>query len=879
MASVKEHLILNNPKGQKNHFDASRGYTPPEVEEKPASAYRPQKDKFNKSLSIVTTARIKRKEARTLDLPLHLEYIEIHFFTIFNDNDVHKTRTRFKDEYGLIPVNYLNFNQSVIFLISDEYKFLKFIKLLNDFIISPDTKHPLHEPYALATIMYDFEFLDSKKIVNSIGTDILATLVNKTPESTKQFEIILESLKNFLDNVDDGIIEYVTDEESTIQIKNINRKTLSTLVNNFDILAGVQCLRVPGIKPNEFNVPELAWKFKAVASPNAVIVGVLDNGVKPIEPIAGIMVESTIDITNITSPNPFKVEHDHGTVVACLVAMGMDYFDTAKNEITADARIFPIKILNFSKGYFNIYDIQASIIEGYKKGVRIFNLSVCGPSKNYNSAISEYAFILDRLSYQLDILIFIATGNLDIADVVAMKNNPIQFHKYPNHFYNPNKFSDEHMCDGTNLCIPAESYNNITVGALAENLRAGTKVDMSLDKELPAYYTRKHYLDYSKTINGTDFSDSQKNYNINKPDILMPGGDLLNDQSAMQVPGLGINGDDFYTFQAGTSLATPLATNLAAKILNVYPSLGLQSLKALLINSSEMKYSDIFLKDLITEIRNEEARKRFKKRYALLDEKQTKKINSLTSTSILYRHLVGAGTPSLDNLLYSNEKSLTALIEDSIPIDTYKVINLNIPKYLATYSKASPILKIKATICFKFPPVAGNALNYNPLHISFNIANSVEKNNPSKTADILSNRDHSFFNKFYTPEMKPDKKANARAKALGVKTALKPWSEDFYPRTNKPFSNSQNFEIDINKAEIIKVKYQIAIAIRCTIKTDIDKDILDILRNRSHAFSIALTISEKENNELADYSLYDELLEINDFLSIEDLFAEDDLEL
>ena len=119
----------------------------------------------------------------------------------------------------------------------------------------------------------------------------------------------------------------------------------------------------------------------------------------------------------------------------------------------------------------------------------------------------------------------------------------------------------------------------------------------------------------------------------------------------------------------------------------------------------------------------------------------------------------------------------------------------------------------------------------------------------------------------------------ARARALGVKSKLKPWSEDFYPRTNKPFSNSQNLEIDINKAEIIKVKYQISIAIRCTIKTDIDKDILDVLSNVTHPFSIALTISEKENNEFKEYRLYDELLEINDFISIEELAAEDDLEL
>lgn len=48
--------------------------------------------------------------------------------------------------------------------------------------------------------------------------------------------------------------------------------------------------------------------------------------------------------------------------------------------------------------------------------------------------------------------------------------------------------------------------NNITVGALADNLRDGNDyTDLSLGKEYPAYYSRKYYVDYNQQINNTGF--------------------------------------------------------------------------------------------------------------------------------------------------------------------------------------------------------------------------------------------------------------------------------------------------------------------------------------------------------------------------------------
>lgn len=67
--------------------------------------------------------------------------------------------------------------------------------------------------------------------------------------------------------------------------------------------------------------------------------------------------------------------------------------------------------------------------------------------KNYNSDISDYAYVLDELAYRYDILIFISTGNLPQEDIEAMQmekdetteDNIRDFLNYPNHFYNPKK--------------------------------------------------------------------------------------------------------------------------------------------------------------------------------------------------------------------------------------------------------------------------------------------------------------------------------------------------------------------------------------------------------------------------------------------------------
>jgi hypothetical protein len=864
MPDNRSHLFLLNPSGEKRNFNAGRGYVPKAINQKPAGAYTSQKVILGDSLSRLFRRRAQRREKRTLDLPFHLELIQIDFLVVFNNNDSFQNKSKFKNNFGLIPIVYSNFNQTVIFAIADEQKFQNFVSILNSFINSLSTQHPSGTEYAVITIIKDFEFLDTDKVIEEIeGSDFLLSIVNDAEEIRLGFVSIFESLLQYLEELkkSQNISDYQSDGVTTIQIKTASIQLIQSIAENFDIVYRIQSIRVPSIRPNIYNQPDLTWNLEIHPPTNSQVkIGILDNGVKDIAPLKNIIIDYGFDITS-SSPAAMSANSPHGTIVASLAALGLEYFDTSKHLFTSDAWIVPIKILNFNTGSFNPYDIEDVIKKAFRKGVKIFNLSVCGPGKNYNSTISEYAFLLDRLTFKYDILIFIATGNLDFLDIENMSQEILQngFHDYPNHFYNPSLISNSHNCECSNICIPAESMNNITVGALADNCNQDSVSDLTPFKELPAYYTRKHFIDYSRKVNGTFFSDSQTNSNINKPDIVMPGGDVLNNSSGMHVLGFGLNGNDFFSKESGTSLATPLATNLAAKIANFYPALNMQSVKALILNSSTQLLSDTFLNDLIEKIRNEEAQKVYGCDFDSLQRAEKISITTNINCRDLYRKLVGHGKPEVDKALYSNSKTVTVLVQDSIFVDSYKAININIPDYLLKYTRPSYILSLKATLCYRFYPVFNNHLGYNPLHISFNFIKSVEKNNPSRVAEIISNRDDIFFNQFYEAGFNDKEKLKARRKALGIKSEIQSWSEDFYPRSNKPFSNSQAVELKISVEELKKIDQQISLIVRCTCKTDYNKDLVDWLKATPHEFSVALNISEKDNNELIDFDLYDEL--------------------
>lgn len=574
------------------------------------------------------------------------------------------------------------------------------------------------------------------------------------------------------------------------------KEQIDIIVDNFDIVQSVQSTRSGKIRPGRLGNVIRSFGIEIIPNKNAPLVGIIDTGVQNIEPLKPVLAEFNYDLTATAATWD---SHGHGTMVAGLVALGVEYFTDIKDKYQGKAFIVPIKVLTDSEGHFSHSELVNTIESAYKKGVRLFNLSVNHLPKRYNSAFSNYAYLLDLLSYRNDLLIFISCGNLDYDHVEELYNNAHNSHTYPNYFYCLETDSPFHRCETTNICAPSESLNNITVGALAENYTQEYTSGITPAKEYPASYTRKFHYDYNQQINGTDFSRNQRNKNLIKPDMIFSGGDLLDENAGIEV--FSITAGQFYTRNAGSSFSTPLVASLAAEILTAYPKLKTQTVKALLINSSDSACGN-----------NPPA---------------------FTENGLL-RKLIGNGTPDRETVLYSNENSITFVIEDSITVEEFKLIKVKLPDYLnPNKNPSNHKLNITATLCYKFPPVKGNHLSYCPLHISFGV-------------------------------FKPDisDMAMKKTEEYKIKTAIS-WSEDFFGIENRLLSNVQKINYNLQPEDIGNVNNEICIAVRCTNKDEIDSNIADNLAKDSHEFSLALTFTELPHEKANTNRLYNELFAAN----------------
>lgn len=898
MSQKLPHLYLRNPFGYANKFNKSRYVSDTEIQVKEPKVYQAHKEKLNTSFIKLKHDRVDRLNQKTL-IDVNIEIVEIRFLIPFSNGSKFKTRTRFLNEFGLSPVFQKDFNRTVLFAIVDRGKFQRFDKLLNQYIASENRTPPQGTAYAIMTTLFDVKYHTANDIRNHCTTDLVFQFINNNQHIDAAYQLQRQALKNRLDNLvlSGNIDSFDLDPyDKMIQLKGANKDVVVELVKEFDILAQAHSLRSRVISPDRFNAGQLTWDLTIRNNGgNGTVVGVLDNGIRPIDPLKDVVVGG-YDITN--TQNPLHAVHQHGTVVASLAAVGGRFFST-QEELIADTKIYSIKILERVDGYLDVIRIVEAIRNVYRaQGIRLFNLSVCGPSKAYNESPSLFAYLLDKLAYEEDILIFIAAGNMNYDDLVAMQDDPHDLHSYPNHFYNPGISSDIHSCEFTNICLPAESMNHISVGALADNYRPETVPHLSNDKNLPAYYSRKNHYDFKQEINGVVLSSSYANKNLFKPDIVMPGGDLLKDGSMMQVLGFGDLGTNYYSFDAGTSLATPLALNFAVQLLNIYPNISLQSVKALIINSAD-NYSYGYLTSMVDQKRDAISIANHGILFEdLKGQNRTKITKKILSEEDIHRNLVGCGKPDLNKLLYSADGEVSLLVEDEIPTDYHKVILINIPEYLLD-STTSKCLNIQATLCFKINPAWGNHVDYNPLHISFNFANSVVES-LNDLAEIISDREHHYYKDYWTDEIKDLEeiknwrdltdventklsklKLDVKNQKLGVKTNLQSWSEDFFPFVNKPLSNRQQMSINLAKKDIEKIDNKLAIVIRCAVKENLDHDLQAwIERTTSHAFSLAIRVVDE--SKVQERSLYDELQSINDLEvfnnNIVDLDQEADLD-
>ncbi|WP_148041719.1 hypothetical protein [Epilithonimonas hominis] len=193
--------------------------------------------------------------------------------------------------------------------------------------------------------------------------------------------------------------------------------------------------------------------------------------------------------------------------------------------------------------------------------------------------------------------------------------------------------------------------------------------------------------------------------------------------------------------------------------------------------------------------------------------------------------------------LYSDENSATLILEDVISHGKIKIYPINFPDYLISeeLGKKSGILKITATLCFKFLPIKNNQLSYNPIHMAF----SIFKN---QTAEDI---------------MKPDNILRSK-----LRNNLS-WSENGrFVSKPLPYSNSQKISLSVNVTDLKKEESTFKLAIHAKLSEQIVGSLPENYP-AEFPFSLVLTIEEtiKDNKG----KLYDEIQLINDVVVINDL--------
>lgn len=808
---ANKHLYLRNEIGKNDGFSKSRNVQPnttDEGEPEPSKTPSPaQQDRLRRCSAIFYLDRKQRIDQRTLNLPGIIDLVFVRFYKVFNDS----LKKEFYERYGLLVSSYEDFNKSVLFEIADSELFKTFIKHLELFYESPITETYQGKDYNLIVLINDFRFLTSRRRIKSYSSDVLS--LSLIPPQSVNANAIYESLLAYLIEKNKPVNRTEITSE-IIEVSNLTEDDIKEIADNFDIVKAVISSRTERRRPGEFGQERRDYGFTVTVAENLPVVGVIDTGFFPIEPLRQCISPIGIDLTNTGT---FIDESGHGTAVGSLVILGYEFITDIRENYQAKARIAVIKAIQQDNDTLNIVLLAEAIKEANSThGIRLFNLSLNDPMpKGYNKTISDYAYLLDKLAYEKDLLIFISVGNISeqrLKELIIDEAH--QSHEYPTIFYSLDNGSEIHSCETTNISEPSESLNNISIGALAGNLENRLNSDITPAEEFPAYYTRKFHYDYEQSVNGSEFMRSQKNKHLNKPDLVFEGGDLFNRESGMEILRSPIDpdGQRYYSRSCGTSLATPLITSLASEILREYPTFRAQTIKALLINSATAPAG--------TYTNPPAAFRGFP-------------IN-------LFKKLTGFGRPNPQILTSTDNNSITFVIESEIKAEELQTVIVSIPEYI---NNSGNKLNFKGTLCYSFSPIKENHLSYLPLQITFGIFKPIDANEMGKKVDKTNNQ-----------------KATQTADYI-IKTGMS-WSEDFFGVENRLFSNVQEIDHNVSGAQIANLGNKVSLAFRCVVKKDVPDSHKRDLETLAHKFSLILTISELPTSR-ANNKLYQEIIAIN----------------
>lgn len=807
----RPHVKLNTSLQKERPETLSFNYGYGEAQENDEPDYEPLVETFRTSLQRFSVDRQTRRAERntTLHIPAHIDYVQIDFQGAFSVEGFNQI---YLNEFGLLAIRLSDFNRRVLFSVENQDQFTSFLEDIENFILKETGENDQAEYRGRVKYIRGFKLLTTSDILSyQEPGELMNFQLTEAPAGSAEWYEIYERLEEYLTERD---LKYrLIEEANMLEVYAAATEDLEEIAKNFDILHSVTSSLSTVVRPSQFNLVEKGYGFEiANADEDLPIIGILDTGISKETPLGPIILED--DSFNLTGSSAFVDDADdgygHGTGVAALAALGRKPYSVGyTGAISADARLLSMKIMDGNRGYLSMLDVLDLLRRAKAKypDIKIFVLTTCYSwSKATNEAASPYAYELDKFAHENDCLLFICTANNREAENQAS--------------YDLNYFNEEE----TNLCSPAESMNNIVVGAAADNLDESNFCGIATSREFPTLYSRKGHIDLER-YKKPNKKFTKNNPHLFKPDILESGGDYEQGEgfigSGLKATMEVLSADPTQSFMksVGTSYSTPLVANIAAQLQRLYPDLHAQTYKALILNGASI--SNIRFDEPVSKLRNATA---------------------------------GHGLADPEKSTNSSDNAISFVIEDAIEPKQMKVFPLNFPKYLSTQDlgKKNGILRVTATLCYSFDPELNNQLAYCPVHMAF----SIFRNHTAK--QIL---------------------ATANKEKGGINSKLKrSWSQDNRWKLGPPASNAQKIEFVVNVKDLLDEGSTFKLAIHCKLSAQL---ISTVGYEKEHPFSIALCVEENMKEGKTTGKLYQEMIAVNEVENIIHIEgeAEGDIEL
>ena len=323
-------------------------------------------------------------------------------------------------------------------------------------------------------------------------------------------------------------------------------------------------------------------------SENAPKVCIIDSGIQEEHPLLKNAIDSGNSISLI--PSEINLTADmvsnggHGTRVAGAVLYpriipnqgsykAVCWLQNARilnSDCRLSDRLYPPSLLNDIVEYY--YNQTAT-------RTRIFNHSLASDAPCRTRYMSSWAFTIDQLSYEKDILFIVAAGNIPLDGYRTLPRLSVRHHllagrEYPDYL-------TENSC---RIANPSQSFQALTVGSITSDSFRDLSLSSLGKKDEPSPFS----------CSGLGIWDTIK------PEVVEYGGDILKDDN--QPPTLRCNsntspelvrstlGSGSSPLVAadafGTSFAAPRVTHIAARLAAEFPTESCLLYRALIVQSA-----------------------------------------------------------------------------------------------------------------------------------------------------------------------------------------------------------------------------------------------------------------------------------------------------